>query len=108
MGFEFEYEDFSMMEFLAIFWTKRPSFYDEALCRDRGKLNLFFPTIGKKAKSAIQICERCDVRYECLEYAINENMEEGVWGGTKQDERLRWKARKLTVEEIWLNELGLE
>ena len=104
----FEYSDFTAMDFLAIFWTKRPTFYDEALCKTEGNLEVFFPSQGKKAKAALDICTVCPVRYECLEYAMNENMEEGVWGGTKQDERAKWRTKKLTTEQIWLEQLGLE
>jgi len=40
------------------------------------------------------VCSRCEVKAECLEYALANN-EYGIWGGTSEDERRRLrKARK--------------
>ncbi len=52
---------------------------------------LFFPQgdfkeIIAKAKA---ICDSCEVRLECLEYAIGTNQSEGIWGGKTEAERKR-------------------
>jgi WhiB family redox-sensing transcriptional regulator len=53
---------------------------------------LFFP-IGTSGPAAIQIemakavCFKCDVRDECLEWAMSTNQDAGVWGGLSEDER---------------------
>lgn len=48
----------------------------------------------RKAKS---YCYRCPVRWDCLEYAVENNCE-GIWGGTTDDERgMVWAAIKAGV-----------
>jgi WhiB family transcriptional regulator, redox-sensing transcriptional regulator len=43
-------------------------------------------------ETAKGFCQRCEVRAECLEYALeNSNLVIGVWGGLNEDERV---ARK--------------
>lgn len=65
--------------------------------------DLFFPVgvtgpaVGQIA-AAKAVCAGCEVRAECLEFAISTNQEYGVWGGTSEEERrvLRraWRARQ--------------
>ena len=64
---------------------------DLALCRDTDP-ELFFPvgTTGlalvaiDKAK---QVCAECEVRVECLDFALETNQDSGIWGGTSEEER---------------------
>lgn len=35
------------------------------------------------------ICNRCPVKSECLEFAVREHMEAGLWGGVGERERKR-------------------
>ena len=54
--------------------------------------DLFFPVGSsmkalKQAAEAKAICNECDVKLDCLEYAIRTNQDSGVWGGTTEDER---------------------
>ena len=56
--------------------------------------NLFFPaghriTTDTQTRTAIQICARCRVRRECLEFAVNMGEAYGIWGGTTPEERPR-------------------
>lgn len=48
--------------------------------------DVFFPSHGAPGTQARQICAACDVRDDCLGYAIDAD-EFGVWGGLDQDER---------------------
>lgn len=60
-----------------------------------GLTSLFFPEQGEtnSAEMAKQVCARCPVSRECLEYAIvNEVF--GVWGGTTERERRRIRKRR--------------
>ena len=41
----------------------------------------------KKILAAKQVCFRCPVRQECLEYSIKARVPYGVWGGLDQDQR---------------------
>lgn len=59
--------------------------------------DLFFPAHGDKpaALRAVAICEGCDVRAQCLAYAIRTKQRFGVWGGMgrKQREQLRSRTK---------------
>jgi WhiB family redox-sensing transcriptional regulator len=53
---------------------------------------VFFPVgVTGAAVTAIAaakaICTGCDVRAECLEFAVTTNQEYGIWGGTSEEER---------------------
>lgn len=62
-----------------------------ARCKDEDP-ELFFP-IGTTGLAATQIsaakavCTRCDVRLECLEWALATGQDAGVWGGLSEEER---------------------
>jgi WhiB family redox-sensing transcriptional regulator len=62
-----------------------------AACRDTDP-DLFFPvgTTGAavdQIESAKQVCNSCEVKLQCLEFALSTNQESGVWGGASEDER---------------------
>jgi WhiB family transcriptional regulator, redox-sensing transcriptional regulator len=64
-----------------------PAWMDDALCAQiGGASDLWFPEKGGYNKEAHAVCERCPVRAECLQYAIDEGMH-GVWGGTSDRTR---------------------
>jgi WhiB family transcriptional regulator, redox-sensing transcriptional regulator len=60
--------------------------------------NLFFP-IGqscaaqKQERDAIRVCRSCDVIGDCLTYALDNALDEGVWGGMAEDERRQLRKR---------------
>jgi len=68
-----------------------------ALCRDEDP-ELFFP-IGTTGPAALQVeeakavCQRCEVRVECLGWALETGQDAGVWGGLSEDERRALKRR---------------
>jgi hypothetical protein len=43
---------------------------------------------------AVAICRGCDVRQTCLEYALQHNEREGIWGGLMPAERQHLKAER--------------
>lgn len=49
----------------------------------------FFPSNGVGVEAAQRICKACAVREECLEYALQNHIEQGVWGGASERERRR-------------------
>jgi WhiB family redox-sensing transcriptional regulator len=59
---------------------------------------LFFP-IGNTGPAILQIeeakvvCRRCDVRDQCLQWALESGQDHGVWGGMSEDERRALKRR---------------
>ncbi|HEY5988724.1 MAG TPA: WhiB family transcriptional regulator [Streptosporangiaceae bacterium] len=60
--------------------------------------DLFFPisssgpALAQVAK-AKAICARCQVRQECLEFALAAHQIHGVWGGTSEEERQLMRSR---------------
>ena len=51
--------------------------------------DIFFsesPTLQRLAK---QVCMHCEVRQECLDFAIKTDQKDGVWGGMTARERKR-------------------
>jgi WhiB family transcriptional regulator, redox-sensing transcriptional regulator len=49
----------------------------------------FFPDNGSGVEAAIRICEGCPVKAPCLEYALLNRIEHGVWGGASERQRRR-------------------
>lgn len=57
----------------------------------------FFPEPHKGrggAKKTKEICARCPVQEECLEFAIETNQPHGVWGGLTYSSRMRLRKER--------------
>lgn len=52
---------------------------------------IFFPDKGGSTREAKAICQRCEVRDSCLEYALAGEERFGIWGGLSERERRRLK-----------------
>jgi WhiB family redox-sensing transcriptional regulator len=63
---------------------------DDALCR-QVDMEMFFPKPHEVPHDAIKTCKLCNVRTECLEYALQHPVE-GVWGGTTTEQRKTLRA----------------
>lgn len=73
--------------------TKDVEWMAEAACRVKPP-EFFFPADGSGVEEAIKVCGGCAVKSECLEYALKNRIDHGVWGGTSERERRRiLKAR---------------
>lgn len=68
------------------------SWHDRAACRDADP-EQFFPPFGVNATEAKEVCGICDVRDECLQYALHEGIVYGVWGGMSERERMALRRR---------------
>ncbi len=64
----------------------------DALCAETDP-EAFFPEKGGSTRDAKRICDGCEVRQQCLEYALENDERFGIWGGLS--ERERRKLRKL-------------
>ena len=54
----------------------------------------FFPSDGVGVEVARRICADCPVKEPCLEYALANRIDHGVWGGTSERERRRILKRR--------------
>ena len=69
-----------------------PEWQERALCSQTDP-EAFFPEKGGSTREAKRICNRCEVRAECLEYALGHDERFGIWGGLSERERRRLKRR---------------
>jgi WhiB family redox-sensing transcriptional regulator len=92
-------EDVKAFEFL----PKLPHL-PEAACREIENPDFFFPDSRaeerKSLKAVIEICDGCPVRKECLEYALNEQINHGLWAGTTPAQRQRMIDKKEHREQV--------
>jgi len=55
--------------------------YREGRCLSSGKSEMFFSESPTELAAAQALCGDCRVRTRCLEYALENAVEWGVWGG---------------------------
>lgn len=58
----------------------------DALCAQTDP-EAFFPEKGGSTREAKRICDGCEVRAQCLEYALANDERFGIWGGLSERER---------------------
>ena len=68
------------------------SWQDKALCAQTDP-EAFFPEKGGSTREAKRICVSCEVKQECLEYALMQDERFGIWGGLSERERRRLKRK---------------
>lgn len=59
---------------------------DYARCAEVGG-DTHYPDKGDSTKAAKKVCFACEVRLECLEYALETRQRFGVWGGLSERQR---------------------
>ena len=58
--------------------------------------DIFFPSDGAGVEVAKRVCEGCPSQRSCLEYALRNRIDHGVWGGCSERQRRRMlRARRL-------------
>jgi WhiB family redox-sensing transcriptional regulator len=58
----------------------------------------FFPSDGVGVEVAKKICDGCPMQERCLEYALRNRIDHGVWGGCSERQRRRMlRARRLVT-----------
>jgi len=67
---------------------------EQALCAQTDP-EAFFPEKGGSTREAKRVCLSCDVRTDCLEYALEQDERFGIWGGLSERERRRLKKRAI-------------
>ena len=87
-----------MTEMVQLFAVTEPvddgvlSWQDQALCAQTDP-EAFFPEKGGSTREAKRICVGCEVKQECLEYALMQDERFGIWGGLSERERRRLKRK---------------
>jgi WhiB family redox-sensing transcriptional regulator len=70
-----------------------PRWSERALCKETDP-ETFYPEKGGSTREAKRICGRCEVKAECLEYALKHDERYGIWGGLSDRERRRLKRKR--------------
>ena len=65
---------------------------ERALCAQTDP-EAFFPEKGGSTREAKKVCLTCEVRDDCLEYALMNDERFGIWGGLSERERRKLKKR---------------
>ena len=85
--------------------TAHNSWRDDAVCRDADP-DLFFPvgTTGpvlRQIDEAKRICRACPAQTQCLSWALDHGVTDGVWGGTTADEQrvIRRLSSRMTMSQ---------
>lgn len=66
------------------------SWQHKALCAQTDP-EAFFPEKGGSTRDAKRVCAKCEVREQCLKWAIDHDERFGIWGGMSERERRRYK-----------------
>src|SRR4029079_2407910 len=67
----------------------------------------FFPEKGGSTREAKRICQGCEVRSECLEYALAHDERFGIWGGLSEREGRKLKPRPKAVPPAFYDQRGV-
>ncbi|GAA1345467.1 WhiB family transcriptional regulator [Arthrobacter roseus] len=68
------------------------SWQTDALCAQTDP-EAFFPEKGGSTRDAKRVCGACNVRSQCLEYALANDERFGIWGGMSERERRRLRKQ---------------
>ncbi|CCI51990.1 MAG: WhiB family transcriptional regulator [Tetrasphaera jenkinsii] len=80
------------LELLGGFGDEELSWQERSLCAQTDP-EAFFPEKGGSTREAKKVCVGCDVRAECLSYALANDERFGIWGGLSERERRKLKKR---------------
>lgn len=78
--------------------TISDSFKEFAKCKTIKDSNFFFPEDVSGTNKAIAFCQDCPVKTPCALYAIENNINHGVWGGLSI--RARAVIRKNKIKSL--------
>jgi WhiB family transcriptional regulator, redox-sensing transcriptional regulator len=69
------------------------SWQTDALCAQTDP-EAFFPEKGGSTRDAKRICTTCEVKAQCLDYALQNDERFGIWGGLSERERRRLRKAR--------------
>lgn len=71
----------------------RPEWWEWAACLGIGHA-MFFAERGESTRGAKEVCGRCSVQEECLDYALRTRQRFGIWGGLSERQRTQIRRRR--------------
>jgi WhiB family redox-sensing transcriptional regulator len=86
----------------SILAAEETEWQDRALCAQTDP-EAFFPDKGGSTRDAKNICLGCEVRAECLQYAVDNDERFGIWGGLSERERRRFRRGEDVIPTIGHN-----
>ena len=69
------------------------SWMDLSRCKETDP-EIFFPDKGGSSRQAKAVCMRCEVRLQCLEWAMDSDERFGILGGLSERQRRALKRRR--------------
>lgn len=81
---------------MTLLGIRLPPWQRRAACKDQGN-EAFFVHQGADQGPAMAICRRCPVRQDCLDYALDNHIDHGIWGGMSARARRRMRYPYLTA-----------
>jgi len=77
---------------------ERPDWQNHANCLTADP-DLFFPQRGDmdSLAQAVAICSNCPVRTECLDYALANHEQHGIWGGLAPRARRGYRRQRASA-----------
>jgi WhiB family transcriptional regulator, redox-sensing transcriptional regulator len=87
-----EHDSPDVLTLLGVDAPEPEQWQERALCAQTDP-EAFFPEKGGSTREAKRICLGCEVRAECLEYALANDERFGIWGGLSERERRRLRRR---------------
>lgn len=83
-------------------YNKSQDWRDDAACKD-APIELFFPKRGGSGQAAREMCARCPVRSECLDFILSlpgRSDEYGIWAGMNPRERALERVNRRRRKEF--------
>lgn len=83
----------------------RIGWQSEARCAGVADPDRFFPERGQPVSAAKRLCNNCPVREPCRDYAIDEDIQYGVWGGMTTRQRRQYafqQSRQPEPEQMYV------
>lgn len=88
-----------MTDFRAAFRSAKDELWQEGALCAQVDMDIFFPDKGGSTREAKTVCMACDVREECLDYAVRTQEKFGIWGGLSAFERLKARQSAPEIED---------
>lgn len=97
LAYSYAGDDLEMLDRLTVLRQQQAGTWRrDAACKDHGP-NLFHPERGQQAEHARATCATCSVTSQCLEYALENRIGFGIWGGLTSTERRKHTKPKETT-----------